>query len=183
MMATLHTERLILRPWTLDDVEAAFRMYGDPEVTRYLGGGACEPNLESQRANLEKVIAKYEVLGAEGFGFWAAEECETGEVIAAALLKPLVVSEGHEAASDPEIEVGWHVARAHWGRGIATEMGRRCLQHGFETAGLSQILAVAFADNPKSLRVMEKIGMRLIGTTSRYYGHELVAYAADRPSA
>ena len=181
-MTILHSERLILRPWTLDDVEAAFRMYGDPEVTRYLGGGACEPNLESQRENLEKVIAKYVILGKEGYGFWAAEERSTGEVVAAALLKPLVISEGFEPEGQPEIEVGWHVAKAHWGRGIATEMGRRCLEHGFESVGLEKIIAVAFAENPKSLHVMEKIGMKPLGTTGRYYGRDLVAYVANRLS-
>lgn len=182
-MSVLHTERFILRPWTLDDVEAAFRMYGDPEVTRYLGSGASEPDLDSQRTNLEKVIAKYEVLGEEGYGFWAAEERSTGEVVAAALLKPIVVSEGHIAEEKPEIEVGWHVARAHWGRGIATEMGRRCLAHGFDDVSLDKIIAVAYAENPNSLRVMEKIGMRLLGETDRYYGRNLVAYLAERPLA
>ncbi len=175
-MTTLKTERLILRPWTMDDVGAAFRMYGDPEVTRYLGNSSFEPSLESQAMNLEKVIEKYKVLGKEGFGFWAAEERETGEVVGAGLLKPLVLSEGHSPKDYPEIEVGWHVAQTHWSRGIATEIGRELVRHGFETVGLPEILAVAFPENAKSTRVMDKLGMTFIGATNRYYDLEVVAY-------
>ena len=46
---TLYTERLQLREWSLDDVEAAFRMYGDPEVMRFLGTGEPVADLEAQR--------------------------------------------------------------------------------------------------------------------------------------
>ncbi len=165
----------------MDDVPAAFRMYGDPEVTRYLGNSSFETSIESQAANLEKVIEKYRVLGEEGYGFWAVEERDTREVVGAGLLKPLNLSEGHAPKPHPEIEVGWHVARTHWGRGIATEIGERMIRHGFETIGLPEILAVAFPENVKSTHVMDKLGMKCIGMTDRYYDLGVVAYQIERP--
>jgi RimJ/RimL family protein N-acetyltransferase len=59
----------------------------------------------------------------------------------------------------PAAEVGWRLERAAWGRGIATEAARATIAHGFEAHGLGEILAVVAPDNPRSLRVCEKLGM------------------------
>jgi len=182
-MNILQTERLILRPWTMNDVEAAFRMYGDPEVTRYLGNTSYESSLETQAVNLEKVIAKYEVLGQEGYGFWAVETQDSGEVVGAGLLKPLNLSVGHPPLDEPEVEVGWHFAKEFWGHGYATEMGRELVRYGFETVGLTTIFAIAYPENTRSTRVMDKLGMEKLGLTDRYYDiGGIVVYRLRRPS-
>lgn len=70
-----------------------------------------------------------------------------------------------------EIEIGWHLHPDSWGRGLATEAARALLARGF-AIGLAEIWAVADPDNQQSVRVCEKLGMRLLGTTHRCY-HEL----------
>lgn len=181
---TIETPRLILRPWTLDDAPAAFRMYGDPEVTRYLGLGGVEESVESQRVRLETVIPYYETLAPQGYGFWAAEERQTGEVVGAGLLKPLKLSEGEQPnGDDPEVEVGWHLAKACWGMGYGTEIGRALVEHGFQGIGLERIYAVAYPENVASVHIMEKLNMTCLGMTSRYYGVSVVAYRIERPAA
>jgi RimJ/RimL family protein N-acetyltransferase len=59
----------------------------------------------------------------------------------------------------PAHEVGWRLAREHWGHGYATEAGAAALAFGFEEIGLDEIVAFAVADNARSRRVMERLGM------------------------
>ncbi|MCW5943902.1 MAG: GNAT family N-acetyltransferase [Fimbriimonadaceae bacterium] len=169
----LETARLRLRPWTSSegDVRAAFAMYGDPEVMRYLGNdGQAVPDLETLRERLGSLLARNEE--NEGLGFCAAEELATGEVMGTGILHPIQETE--------TIEVGWHLRRAAWGRGFATEIGARLLRYGHEELGLGRIVAVAFAANVASLRVMRKLGMSHRGTTDAYYGVELELYESNR---
>lgn len=162
----LETARLCLRPWTLadTDVAAAFAMYGDDEVMRYLGrGGQAVPTLEATRDRLALLIERN--LAREGLGFAAAEEKATGEVVGTGILNTIPDTE--------TIEVGWHVRRAAWGRGYATEIGARLPRYGHGDLGLPTIVAVAYAENIRSLRVMRKLGMADRGKTRAYYDVEL----------
>ena len=59
----------------------------------------------------------------------------------------------------PAVEIGWRLASAHWGRGLATEGARAVLDYAFTTLKLSEVVAIAAAANTPSRRVMEKIGM------------------------
>ncbi len=65
-----------------------------------------------------------------------------------------------EAHFTPCVEIGWRLARAHWGRGYATEGARRVLAHGFGTLQLPEIVSFTTRDNQRSRAVMERIGMR-----------------------
>jgi RimJ/RimL family protein N-acetyltransferase len=60
----------------------------------------------------------------------------------------------------PAVEVGWRLAPAWWGRGLATEAARASIAFGFERLGLRSIVSVIDARNERSLRVAEKLGMR-----------------------
>ena len=64
-----------------------------------------------------------------------------------------------EAHFTPCVEIGWRVARAHWGRGLATEAALAAAEYGFQTLALKEILAFTTPANTASRRVMEKIGM------------------------
>ncbi|MDE3110474.1 MAG: GNAT family N-acetyltransferase, partial [Acidobacteriota bacterium] len=59
----------------------------------------------------------------------------------------------------PAVEIGWRLARAHWGKGLATEGARAVVQFGFGTLHLEEIVAITVPANIRSRRVMEKIGM------------------------
>ncbi|MHC5010085.1 MAG: GNAT family N-acetyltransferase [Planctomycetota bacterium] len=153
MPHVFRTERLVVRPWTLDDAEDAFEIYGDAEVMRYLHDPV--PDVETQRKGIAALLTRVAAM-PRGLGLWAIEERARGRVCGMALLKPL--------SDEGEVEVGWHLARRAWGRGFATEAGRGCLRHGFDVVGLDEIVAVVQPANGPSLRVVERLGMEPAGT-------------------
>ena len=173
------TDRLDIRAWRVDDAEEAFEMYGDPEVARYLTG-IPEESVESQRMLLAKLTAAYAQLD-RGMGSFPMIERVSGALVGAVLLKPLPRTEELQAwrdfRDDPtaippvhEIEIGWHLARQHWGFGYATEAARCLMQHGFETLNLGEIHAVLYKENTKSWKIVERLEMRHLGSTDRFYG-------------
>lgn len=173
------TDRLIARPWTLGEAKYALRMYGDPEVMRFLGrsgAGAVIGSVEEMRERLGKAIEKYGS-SSQGYIYAALELKSSGEPIGTALLKPLELSSG-EMAMD-EIEIGWHLARDYWGKGLGTECGFGVMAYGF-SLGLKELHAIAYPENKASLRIMQKIGMSYVRSTDRYYGVTAEHYLARR---
>jgi RimJ/RimL family protein N-acetyltransferase len=74
-----------------------------------------------------------------------------------------------------EVEVGWHLHPDAWGRGLATEAARGAIEHGFK-AGIGEIYAVVRPGNVASLAVCNRLGMRPIGRTTRWYDASLEAF-------
>lgn len=177
MLTRLETERLRGRPWKLEDAEAAFRMYGDPQVVRYIGT-PLEASVETTRALLAKVIERQATLPS-GMGGVALILKSSDELIGVALIKALPDGEGEPTE---DIEIGWHLARRHWGQGYATEAGCGLLRHGFEELGLDELHAVVEEPNQASHAVARRLGMRDVGTTDAYYGRELRHYLMPRTS-
>ena len=192
------TDRLILRPYDADDdndVADAFAMYADPEVVRYIGGQVC-PDLEAQRNHLRDRRAYYAALN-KGTGVWAIVGRATGHVVGTALLKQLPRStpEFELGTTDPktpaastsppdltdDYEVGWHLARAHWGHGYATEAARALLAYGFADLNLATIYAVVNPANAPSIRVAQRLGMTPLGRTRKYYNAEVECFRLSRP--
>jgi RimJ/RimL family protein N-acetyltransferase len=157
------TERLVLRPPTLEDLPAWHAIYVDAEEVWY---GAPRSSLDENREKLERQIAQFE---EHAFGMCAVELA--GETIGAAGLQHL---EG-----GPEIEVGYRFLKEHWGHGYATESARASIAYGFEELGLERIVAVALDSNVASRRVLEKCGLHEIGLT-HVYGLEHVKYEIRR---
>jgi RimJ/RimL family protein N-acetyltransferase len=82
------------------------------------------------------------------------------------------------------VEVGWRLAREHWGRGYATEGARAALGHGLGTLGLAQILSIVHSGNARSIRVAGKLGMRPRGRRRTPGGPELRVFTtAPGPAA
>lgn len=184
----IETERLTIRAWRPEeDAEGAFTMYSDPEVVEFLTGLVME-SVEAQRAQLEQIVAAYSRLD-RAFGSFAV--LHEGAVVGCTVLKPLPRSEdlepwaafrdGGPAPPIHEIEVGWHLARAHWGKGFATEAGLAMVRHGQRTLGLPEIHAVLYRENTRSARVAARLGMRHVGTTDRFHGQTLELYSLDVP--
>ena len=175
MLTLLQTERLAARSWRLEDAEAAHRIYGDPEVVRYIGGHL-EQSVDTMRATLQKLIERIASLppGMGGFPFTLKG---SDEVMGLALIKPLPDAE-NKATDD--IEIGWHLARRHWGQGYATEIGHALLRHGFETLDLAVLHAVVDVPNSASHAVARRLGMDELGLTDAYYGETLRHYRIER---
>ena len=170
MTPIFETERLYARPYTLEDAPAAYEMYRDPEVAKFIRD-VPEESVETQRATLERVLARFAEMGPE-FGFWALVEKETGTIVGSIMLKPLP---GH-----PEVEVGWHLARWAWGKGYATEAARACFEHGFKVLSVPRLVAVVNPLNTRSIAVTTRLGLRPEGMVNAY-GFDLNLYVMDRP--
>jgi RimJ/RimL family protein N-acetyltransferase len=163
----LATPRLHIRPLREDDADALFRIYGDPEAMRFVGSGGTARTREQTGKSVAQFIADRE---KHGFGLWATELGESGEMIGMCGLIPV---EG----TGPDVEVVYVLEQPAWGQGYATEMARACLDVGFASFGLTRIIALAYPENGPSIRVMQKAGMQA-GGTMRAHGHDLVCYEA-----
>ncbi|MDH3518126.1 MAG: GNAT family N-acetyltransferase [Acidimicrobiia bacterium] len=147
MQPVLHTERLHMRPVTLDDGEAFHLIWGDPEVIWWGHRNSIDDTREFMR-NLTAVSP----LGRDDIGWWLLLERATGDVIGDAVLQPV-------PRLPLEIEIGWHLVRSHWGRGYATEAAGRLLEYAIGRPDLDVIIAdIAFTNN-RSISVAERLGM------------------------
>ncbi len=130
MGVVFETERMILREWGLEDAEAAFAIYGDPEVTRYLGStGEPDPSLEYRRERMPAMIARY--AATPGYGIWVMELKENGDIVGSAGL--VTLEEG------PEVEIAYTLRRDAWGRGYATEVAIGTIDYGFGALELEHV--------------------------------------------
>ena len=161
------SERLIFRPFTLDDLPLLIEQRSDPDVIRYLGGTKLQ-NPEALSKRIRFYMSCYE---SHGFGMCAMIWKSTGEMIGSAGLQPL---DGTD-----EIEVGYSMVKEYWGKGIGTEAARAWLDHGFRDAGLERIVAVAHTGNRASRRIMEKLGMTY-EKSEVHYGDECAFYAISK---
>ena len=148
----LETERLVLRRWDLDaDLDPFAAMCADPEVMRYIGDGSTQTRAQCA----DRLFAFEAVWRERGMGLFATELTTAGEMIGfAGLAIPDFLPE-----IMPSVEIGWRLARAHWGQGYATEAARAVLEYGFERVGLDRIVSVHAVGNEASANVMRKIGM------------------------
>jgi RimJ/RimL family protein N-acetyltransferase len=157
MIPVLTTERLVLRPFTLDDLAALAVIHADPSFWWYPLRAAMS-EVET-RDFLVRVIHRYE---SDGFGVEALEDRASGELIGwAGLAVPHFLPE-----ILPAVEVGWRLASPHRGRGLATEAGAAAVRWGFAEGGLDRIVSIYEAENAPSGRVMERLGFTLERTTS-----------------
>jgi len=154
---TIKTERLVLRPYAMADVPAVQRIVSDREVAAttlsiphpYPDNGAVEW--------LKSIDPKWN----DGSGaVFAITLASSGEVIGSI---GLVIKPEHRHA-----EMGYLIARRHWGNGYVTEAAAAVLRFGFETLNLNRIFAHHMTINPASGTVMRKIGMRYEGTMRQH---------------
>lgn len=160
------TPRLLVRPWTFEDLEPFLAIYGDPEVMAPL----LAPPLQSLDEAKDRMAKRFEAAKSDppGLGFWAIERKEDGQVVGSVILKPL--------PEDTRVEVGWHLGRAFWGQSYASEAGAGALEYGFEERGLEEIFAIVREENVRSQAVCNRIGLKFLEMTDRYHGLQLRLY-------
>ncbi|MEH1824331.1 MAG: GNAT family N-acetyltransferase [Nostoc sp.] len=178
MTNLLETERLIIRSWIPEsDAEQAFAIYSDPEVTQFLGKSSHVTSIELQRQRLIEGIERMHQRN-NSTGAWAIVEKETTTIVGTILLKQLPDKDG---LPTQDYEVGWHLRRAVWGKGYATEAGQAMLNYGFSVLNLPVIYAVVKPENHASIRVTERLGMKPVGQTNKYYGIKLLLFQLNTP--
>ena len=151
----METERLTLRRFTMDDVDDLVALDSDPEVMRYLTGGAPTPRDVIERDILPGFLRSYEPHA--GFGVWAGIERASGAFQGWASLR---LRDGHPG----EATLGYRLRRSAWGQGYATEAARALIGAAFRNTDLQRVTATTYQDNRASRRVMEKLGMTLART-------------------
>lgn len=157
MIPVLTTERLVLRPFTPDDLPALTVIHAEESFWWYpLRRGM---PAEETREFLDRVMERYDT---DGFGLEAVEDRESGRMLGwAGLAVPHFLPQ-----ILPAIEVGWRLAGSARGRGLASEAGSVAVDWGFSEAGLERIVSIYEPENTRSGRVMEKLGFTHERTTS-----------------
>jgi ribosomal-protein-alanine N-acetyltransferase len=145
----IETERLLIRPFELGDIEASYEMNLDPDVSKYTGDGGVVSKNEIKRRIVEDVFGDYEKYG---FGRLAVELKGVNKFIGFTGLKYL--------ANINEVDIGYRFMKEYWGKGIATESGKACIKYGFVTLGLNRIIGLVLPENLGSIRVLEKLGFK-----------------------
>ena len=146
----LETPRLLLRQWREADREPYAALNADPAVMEFF------PGLQSRAESDRSIDAWRGQLEARGWSNWAVEERGGGAFIGFIGLSVPV----RQLPFTPCVEIGWRLARAHWGRGYASEGARAALAFGFERLALDEIVSFTALLNTRSRAVMERIGMR-----------------------
>ena len=149
-MFRLSTPRLLLRPFENADMVAVSAYRGDAEVMRYITGA---PETTNQVAEFLERTRSYSQQQPQTQYRFALVLTSSGRVIGGSGLD-ITDRNGTEG------EIGYHLHREFWGRGIATEVAMELLRFGFEDLKLHRIFADCAADNMASANVMKKAGMR-----------------------
>jgi ribosomal-protein-alanine N-acetyltransferase len=151
LTADLRTSRLLLRRWRPEDRTPFAALNADPQVMAHFLAPL-------SRAESDALADRIEAgFGERGFGLWAVE---TGGAFVG--FTGLSVP-SFEADFLPAVEIGWRLARAAWGYGLATEAASAVLATAFGPLGLSEVVSFTAATNTRSEAVMRRIGMQPAG--------------------
>lgn len=177
----LHSQRLVLAPYSRDDIDLSLEMFTDPAVVKYAG------EVMSESA-VKRSVANWTRRGGDGYiGIWTVSDRGTGEKYGSAALLPMPIEERKTDFSlvvpgelpEGHIEIGYFFKRSAWGRGYATEASRRLLKFVFEETPLKEVVATFHKDNLASRNVLEKSGFIDRGTM-RCYGEDGLIFRITR---
>ena len=148
----LETPRLILRQWKETNLKPFAALNQDSVVREFF------PSLLTEEESREQALICQKEIATEGFSFFAAEVKGSSDFIGMIGLRKV----GFDALFTPAIEVGWRLAKEHWGKGYATEGARAAVHFGFDVLHLKEIVSFTTKANARSIRVMEKIGISYV---------------------
>jgi len=154
MQIFLETERLVLRQFTMADVDNLADLDADPDVMRFITGGLVTSRDKIKDQILPAFLACYRRF--EGYGCWAAVEKSTGAFLGWFHFEP------RDGGPPGEIVLGYRLRKSAWGRGYATEGARALIHKGFAELGARRVVAETMAVNLASRRVLEKAGLNFV---------------------
>ena len=151
MTLVVETERLVLRQWTESDLDPFTSLCSDPEVMQWIADGSRRTRLECAAA-IQRFRTGWD---DRGFDLFAVDLKRDRQFVGfCGLSIPTFLPEVL-----PAVEIGWRLARSHWGNGFATEAAKVSLRYGFDNLGLDEIISIHQIGNDASARIMHKIGM------------------------
>lgn len=182
MRVFLETEHLILRQFTNEDASNLFELDSDPEVVQFTPQAGQSPDYTVIEAQvLPKFLSYYEKY--EGYGVWAVIEKSSQDFIGWFFFRPAVEASYFDPAfaHPSDIELGYRLRKASWGKGYATEGARALIAKGFSELGAQRVVAPALSANVASIRVLEKSGLKLQHKfVDKTLDQEVVIYALQR---
>jgi RimJ/RimL family protein N-acetyltransferase len=179
----LETERLLLRMPRPEDADGAFEYLSDPEVMRFIGGETVP------REDVPSVIRKWlDRWEANGYGHFALERREDGRFLGRI---GLIVWDARtwrnttlaEAGGHAQPELGWALAREHWGQGYATEGAAAVREWARRERGIGRLISLVAPANAASARVAERLGATPQETVETEGGVECVVWLHPPPGA
>ncbi|MEM7358438.1 MAG: GNAT family N-acetyltransferase [Pseudomonadota bacterium] len=159
-MTTLHTERLVLRPWQADDYPALAEFYQEDANARFVGG---VKNADEAWRALAQHMGHWQL---QGYGYFAVDERDTGEFVGCVGL--------WQSAGWPELELGYWVVPTHQGKGYALEAALCCRDYAHDQLKAASLVSYIDPVNEPSIRLAEKMGASLDNTI------ELLSYGPHR---
>ena len=154
MQVFLSTERLLLRQFTIADVDNLACLDADPDVMRFITGGQATSRDTIKDKLLPAFLASYQ--RSDVYGCWAAIEKSTGAFLGWFHFEP------RDGGPPGEIVLGYRLRKSAWGKGYATEGARALIRKGFTELTAQRVIAETMAVNLASRRVLEKAGLKLI---------------------
>ncbi len=146
----LATERLVLAPWTDQDLAPFAALNADPDVMRYFPKTLTTEESDAMVGRLQGMWADH------GYGFSAVRRREDDAFIGMVGIQKVLNLDFPFA---PTVEVGWRLAKAFWRQGYAREAAQAALAHGFDVLELNEIVAFTAVPNQPSQAVMKSLGM------------------------
>ena len=143
------SKRIGLRKFRLEDLDTMAAINADPIVMEHF------PSTLDRKQTQQFLNRVNERSVQDGMAFWAAEILETGELIGFVGMQNVPF----ESDFTPAVEIGWRLAKQHWGHGYATEAAEACLKHAFEKRELDEVVSFTALCNERSEKVMQRIGM------------------------
>jgi RimJ/RimL family protein N-acetyltransferase len=148
-MLILQTERLTLRHFAAEDLDALFALYRDPDIRRYFPDGT--RSLAETKEELEWHLHGHP--RHPELGLWATVERSSGRLLGRCGLLPWMIDDA------PEVELAFLIDKARWGEGFATEAALAICRHAREQLHLQRLICLVMHGNTASVRVAEKVGM------------------------
>jgi len=149
LLIELETERLKLRQWEKEDWPLFAASNSDAVTMEYF------PNLLSEAESYAIADKIQSLIELQGWGFWAVEEKDSGMFIGFVGLNSVLPT----LPFYPSVEIGWHLSRASWGRGYATEAAKAALEVAFNKLGFTEICSFTSVANARSIAVMRRLNM------------------------
>lgn len=154
MNLKLETERLILRPVELSDVEGMFLLDSNPNVHKYLGNHPIK-SIEESIGYIESLQNQYK---KNGIGRFAVILKESGDFIGWSGIKYITEEENNHINF---YEIGYRLREEFWGKGFAYESAKAWFDYAFNELKVDNLYASAHIDNIGSRKILEKIGLKL----------------------
>ena len=162
MNLVMRTDRLLIRPFTEDDLDISLELFTNPAVTQYADGVMSEEEILQQLPNWTK-------RGGNGcVGIWTITERHTSKKIGSIALLPIPGEEDDTDYSlvvpgqmpENDIEIGYFLIPSAWGKGFASEAVGKILSFGFTDGELDEVVATFEEENDASRNVLTKAGFR-----------------------